>query len=115
MHRMRASICPLFEAFRSHPPLDKEDRWLNSELLMPFRERRGGSADGRSAKVEAYDLDKMSQSLMRADSLGHLLRYEDRNAMAHSIEARVPFLDHRWWNSALGSATISKCLAEIPK
>jgi len=24
-----------------------------------------------------------------------LLRYEDRNSMAHGIEARVPFLDHR--------------------
>ncbi|MFN8490930.1 MAG: asparagine synthase (glutamine-hydrolyzing) [Caldilineaceae bacterium] len=27
--------------------------------------------------------------------LPHLLRYEDRNSMAHSIEARVPFLDVR--------------------
>ncbi len=27
-------------------------------------------------------------------TLPHLLRYEDRNSMAHSIEARLPFLDH---------------------
>jgi len=27
--------------------------------------------------------------------LHELLRYEDRNSMAHSIESRVPFLDHR--------------------
>ena len=27
-------------------------------------------------------------------SLPSLLRYEDRNSMAHSIESRIPFLDH---------------------
>src|SRR5262245_59051791 len=29
------------------------------------------------------------------NSLSSLLRYADRNAMAFSIEARAPFLDHR--------------------
>src|SRR5207248_11248913 len=33
--------------------------------------------------------------------LPELLRYEDRNSMAHAIEARVPLLDHRLVELAL--------------
>ena len=33
--------------------------------------------------------------------LNHLLRVEDKNAMAHSIETRVPFLDHKLVEFAL--------------
>ena len=32
-------------------------------------------------------------SELMGSQLSHLLRYEDRNSMAHSIEARVPFVD----------------------
>jgi asparagine synthase (glutamine-hydrolysing) len=38
--------------------------------------------------------DRLYQSLMNL-TLPALLHYEDRNSMAHSIEARVPFLDYR--------------------
>ncbi|MGO8988913.1 MAG: asparagine synthase (glutamine-hydrolyzing) [bacterium] len=38
--------------------------------------------------------DRLYQSLMYL-TLPGLLHYEDRNSMAHSIEARVPFLDYR--------------------
>lgn len=38
-------------------------------------------------------------SLQRDEIMGrqlsHLLKYEDRNSMAHSVEARLPLLDHR--------------------
>jgi asparagine synthase (glutamine-hydrolysing) len=50
-------------------------------------------------------IKKSSQSFSNSDSLQlfeitslqlpHLLRYEDRNSMRHSIETRLPFLDYR--------------------
>jgi asparagine synthase (glutamine-hydrolysing) len=41
------------------------------------------------------DLDELLRMQTESASLPSLLRFEDRNSMAHSIEARVPFLDHR--------------------
>jgi asparagine synthase (glutamine-hydrolysing) len=47
---------------------------------------------------ENYSAGKLNEfhfALMNYSSLPTLLHYEDRNSMAHSIESRVPFLDHR--------------------
>lgn len=48
------------------------------------------------------------KQVLRKDALGGflgtLLRYGDRNAMAHSVEVRLPFTDHRLFEFAQGVA-----------
>ncbi len=64
---------------------------IRSEFSSKFHQRHP------DMEIE-YQGDLFSKRLHHAltnTSLPGLLHYEDRNSMAHSIEARVPFLDYR--------------------
>ena len=59
--------------------------WLNSDVIQNFK----------SPLTEINHLNDFINSQMFEAGLPMLLRYEDRNSMAHGIETRLPFLDHR--------------------
>jgi asparagine synthase (glutamine-hydrolysing) len=68
------------------------EAWLSPDFASANRDRRakiGGQELNGLTVVDAH----MARSVM--EDLPALLHSEDRNAMAFSVEARVPFLDHR--------------------
>ncbi len=77
-----------------------QDDWfsadaLHAEAVPPVYYRR----ESRAKTVEGLSLQ-----LLQHTNLPMLLRYEDRNSMAHSIESRLPFLDYR----------LAECVLSLP-
>lgn len=68
------------------------------ELLHPDLVAQLDKKDGTRMDVDRLFENTLSQKLyddLTRFSIPPLLRYEDRNSMAFSLEARVPFLDYR--------------------
>ncbi|MCK9580869.1 MAG: asparagine synthase (glutamine-hydrolyzing) [Methanoregula sp.] len=63
-----------------------------------IRRRRRALLTSRTPSLDRYGgrLDAILTRELTATNLPALLHYEDRNAMAFSIESRVPFLDYRF-------------------
>ena len=70
-------------------PTQNPDAWLDRSVLG-ISGHPDPHAGSRQPSVRALSLEQLTRT-----NLPMLLRYEDRNSMAHSVEARVPFLDHR--------------------
>lgn len=61
---------------------------------------------GDGAGLASYSASSRGLDTLRINEIGSLclpalLRYEDRNAMAHAVETRLPFLDYRLVEQAL--------------
>jgi asparagine synthase (glutamine-hydrolysing) len=84
--------------------------WLHPDQAAAFTADPIHRAGGRSHSVR-----EMSVAQITATHLPMLLRWEDRNSMAFSIEARVPFLDYRLVELALALSDRDKVGGGISK
>lgn len=89
----------LRDAMRSARDRSKLD-WLAGDLFdteppVGIREGLGLKDDSPAAPDAESAIQRHLWSILLSESLPALLRFEDRNSMAFSIEARVPLLDRR--------------------
>jgi asparagine synthase (glutamine-hydrolysing) len=93
----------LLEKFR---PKQSQPVWFHKTFLskvQPYRRNKKTTVRG------------MSEDYLEHFGLHSLLKFEDRNSMAFSVESRVPFLDYRVVEAALTMPTALKIKTGIRK
>jgi asparagine synthase (glutamine-hydrolysing) len=80
---------------QKHSRLAQHD-WLGTEIIRERGNTTGALqlASDLLKLPSISDINTLCLTLTHGSNLQMLLHWEDRNSMAHSIEARVPFLDH---------------------
>jgi asparagine synthase (glutamine-hydrolysing) len=66
--------------------------WVDAQSLLPDPQPQSGWAPSRDPSL----LNQYLFRLVTRTNLPTVLQLQDRSAMAHGIESRVPFLDHRF-------------------
>ncbi len=96
--------------------------WPMLDRIVPARLRAAptvpawvGTSDTNVGSRPVMELARELEQQTLATSLPVLLRYEDRNSMARSIESRVPFLDYRLVEFVRGLPDESKVRRGVTK
>jgi asparagine synthase (glutamine-hydrolysing) len=87
--RMRETSLSHWGSSRFLKWMGKRVEWAEESFYRKFSRNFS-----KPSKFE-NDLDNYLYHCLRSTTLPRLLHYEDRNSMAFSIEARLPFLDYR--------------------
>jgi asparagine synthase (glutamine-hydrolysing) len=95
------------------------DSWLNPDLLELDNSRKNGWTNALESRGfnEPKSVKEFCSVMTYAVSLPMLLHSEDRNSMAHGIEARVPFLGSKISTYSLNldsSSRLNSTLTKLP-
>lgn len=73
----------------------RKSRLLKRSFLADGIKQKFDFKEVKRSIASFKDISKLQIHEISTVQLPHLLRYEDRNSMRHSIETRLPFLDYR--------------------